>query len=166
MLPDKREMAETVLHITRVGSLGLEPDTVLRYDDTRDVVAHTGEVLVYRAQGETAGGSAYHVQMPLTADAEVMLLREFHTLQQLTDKARGLPQAALAQQTGTINTGLVMPVYETLLSEVIQAHLASGQFLLAERTALRAAIDYTAIVDSLRTLDPPRSCISHKTTDF
>ncbi|MCU0513891.1 MAG: hypothetical protein MUE40_15130 [Anaerolineae bacterium] len=161
-------MAEIVLHITRPGTLALLPDTVLRYDDTRDVMAHTGEALVYRARADHDhdDSAGYHVQLPLTADAEVRLLREFHMLQQLASRARGLPQVALAQQTGSINTLLVMPVYETLLAEVVQAHLTGGQYLLAERTAVQAALDYTRIVDSLRTLEPPRSCLSHRTASF
>ncbi len=159
-------MADTILHITRNGTLALNTDTVLRYDDTRDVLAHSGETIVYRAQVAGAATADYMVRVPLTADADIELVRDFHTLVTLSQRASGLPRVALAQPVGSISTALVMPIYQMRLSDVIQNYLRDEQYLTAERLAVRAAIDYTYIVESLRELDPPRSCISHKTTDF
>lgn len=159
-------MADTILHITRNGTLSLETDTVLRYDDTRDVLAHSGETIIYRAQVAGSPTAEYTVRVPLTADADIELIQDFHTIITLSQRASGLPRVALAQPVGSISTALVMPIYQMRLSDVIQSHLRDEQYLAAERLAVRAAIDYTYIVESLRELDPPRSCISHKTTDF
>jgi hypothetical protein len=157
-------MTETFIHLTQPGTLALPPQTVLRCDEARDLLAHTGEMLRCRAQaGE---GARYMVMLPLTAEAEHQLTRASQTLRHLRLQTEGVPPVALGQIETTGRTALIMPLYETRLATVVQGQIESGQWLAAERQAVQSAIAYTYILDALRTLETPRACISQTLGDF
>jgi hypothetical protein len=157
-------MTDTLIHITQPGTLALPPQAVLRCDEARDLLAHTGETLRVRAQASE--GARSMVTLPLTAEAEQQLTRAYHTLRHLRLQVEGVPPVALGHIETTGRTALIMPLYETRLATVVQGHIESGQWLVAERQAVQSAIAYTHTLEALRTLEPPRACISQTLGDF
>lgn len=157
-------MPETLIHLTQAGTLGLPPQTVLRCDEARDLLAHTGETL--RCRANAGEGARYTAMLPLTAEAEHQLTRAYHTLRHLQAQDVGVPPSALGQVETTGRSALIIPLYETRLATVVQGQIESGQWLAAEKTAVRTAIAYTHILDALRTLETPRVCISQTLADF
>jgi|GEM_PF-5939236 len=157
-------MADTLIHLTQAGTLGLPPQTVLRCDEARDLLAHSGETL--RCRANAGEGVRYAAMLPLTAEAEHQLTRAYHTLRHLQTQDAGVPPVALGQIETTGRAALIMPLYETRLATVVQGQIESGQWLAAEKQAVRTAITYTHILDALRTLETPRVCISQTLSDF
>ncbi len=157
-------MTDTLIHLTQAGTLALPAQTVLRCDEARDLLAHTGETL--RCRAHSGEDIRYTITLPLTDEAEHQLTRAFQTLRHLHAHSDSVPSVALGQADTTGRAALIMPLYETRLASVVQGQIESGQWLAAEKQAVKTAIAYTHILEALRTLEPPRVCISQTLGDF
>ncbi|MGB1287752.1 MAG: hypothetical protein ACPG7F_14530, partial [Aggregatilineales bacterium] len=160
-------MADTKLQISSQGHLALHEGTALYYDDTRDILSSGADAIVYRAHIAGAEHAEYAVRVAHSPEAIERLRDEYQLLIDLgTYSNHGIPPVALGNHPDNGLPALVMPFYQTPLAGLIEDHLKRKQYLLAEKIAIQAAIDYTETMDGLRQLQPPRSCINHKTDDF
>lgn len=161
-------MSEIRVRINQQDIVGDMPllDTVI-YDDNLDNRIGKGMVgAIYSTHD-----GRYVVKVPHTPATLTEFKTEYNILKSLWERYRfaervPLPSVAWGQRDDMATDGgvLVMPYYASLLSRSIQHLLADGNWIAAEEMAVRAALDYARVMETVRMLQ--RSCTDRKVKDF
>lgn len=127
---------------------------------------------VFRGQGFRQDGELLDVviKLPETLSSEVLIIEEFNILRNLaaeTTRLHGRAYTPLVQQGRRKSdqlAALVMPLYSIGLKEKIRSAVNSRRLIDADRLGVRAAIEFTYILDGLHALG--HTCTDRKVSDL